>query len=119
MKFISKDTVTKEALGVSLYAILGGQVPLPKCQRAITELVEIIKTSVDEYGMMVRVRGFGTLGLVRKRARKGRNLRTGGVIEIKGYDKPFFRVSKEWCASVKERTPKREEKMNTTNDNAK
>lgn len=118
MDFISKGTVNVEALADSLYAILGGQVSHPKCQMAITELVEIIKTSVDEYGMMVRVRGFGTLGLVRKKARKGRNLRTGGVIDIKEYDKPFFRVSKRWCASVKERTTKRDEKLNT-NDTTK
>lgn len=119
MDFISKGTVNVEALADSLYAILGGQVSHPKCQMAITELVEIIKTSVDEYGMMVRVRGFGTLGLVRKKARKGRNLRTGGAIDIKEYDKPFFRVSKRWCASVKERAAKRDEKLNTNDNNTK
>ncbi len=110
MKFKSNGMITKDMLGDALFRILGYQVSRPACQRAISELVDVIKASISEYGMTVTVKGFGTMGIVERKAKKGRNIKTGETIDIDEREKPAFHVSKEWCASVEKHKEKRDSK---------
>lgn len=46
-------------------------------------------------GHRIEIRGFGAFNIKKRRPRKGRNPRTGAIVDIAGYIAPFFKFSKE------------------------
>ena len=62
-------------------------------ERAVDALVVAIKTSLRK-GDMVTLVGFGTFYVGRRKARAGRNPRTGEALSIKATSVPRFRAGK-------------------------
>ena len=62
-------------------------------ERALDGTVEAITTSLQK-GDMVTLVGFGTFHVSDRKARSGRNPRTGATIEIKASKVPKFRAGK-------------------------
>ncbi len=52
------------------------------------------------HGGRIEIRGFGSFGVKRRRARQGRNPRTGGVVDVVAKRVPFFRAGKELRAGI-------------------
>jgi integration host factor subunit beta len=57
-------------------------------------------TAVLERGERIEVRGFGSFGVKSRRARQGRNPKTGGLVEVEAKRIPFFRAGKELRVEV-------------------
>lgn len=51
-------------------------------------------------GQRIEIRGFGSFGVKQRRARQGRNPRTGDVVEVAAKRVPFFRAGKELRVEV-------------------
>ncbi len=64
-----------------------------KADRAVNAVFESIKDALKE-GDKVQIIGFGTFENRERSARKGRNPRTGEVIEIKASKLPSFKAGK-------------------------
>ena len=67
--------------------------------RAVGALLDAISEAVSQ-GEDVVLPGFGTFTCSTRKARKGRNPKTGEAIEIPAYTIPVFRPSKKLKASV-------------------
>jgi len=48
-----------------------------------------------EQGERIEIRGFGSFGVKQRRARQGRNPRTGELVAVEAKRIPFFRAGKE------------------------
>jgi integration host factor subunit beta len=46
-------------------------------------------------GARIELRGFGSFGVKQRRARQGRNPKTGALVEVQAKRVPFFRAGKE------------------------
>jgi DNA-binding protein HU-beta len=62
-------------------------------ERAVDALVASIKTSLKK-GEMVTLVGFGTFYVGQRKARTGRNPRTGAALQIRATQVPRFRAGK-------------------------
>ena len=62
-------------------------------ERAVDALVSAIKTSLKK-GDMVTLVGFGTFYVGKRKAREGRNPRTGAALKIAAARVPKFRAGK-------------------------
>ena len=62
-------------------------------ERAVDALVSAIKTSLKK-GEMVTLVGFGTFYVGKRKAREGRNPRTGEALKIAAAKVPKFRAGK-------------------------
>ena len=62
-------------------------------ERAVDALVSAIKTSLKK-GEMVTLVGFGTFYVGKRKAREGRNPRTGAALKIPASQVPKFRAGK-------------------------
>jgi integration host factor subunit beta len=51
-------------------------------------------------GERIEIRGFGSFGVKERRARQGRNPKTGEVVEVAAKRIPFFRAGKELRVEV-------------------
>jgi integration host factor subunit beta len=51
-------------------------------------------------GERIEIRGFGSFGVKERRARQGRNPKTGELVEVAAKRIPFFRAGKELRAEV-------------------
>jgi len=67
---------------------------------AVDAFMDAVKTSLKKGGE-IRLVGFGTFGVRKRGARKGRNPRTGEEIKIPPQKVPFFRPSSELKKIVK------------------
>jgi integration host factor subunit beta len=52
-------------------------------------------TEALSHGDRIEIRGFGSLGVKQRRARQGRNPKTGVLVEVDAKQIPFFRAGKE------------------------
>jgi integration host factor subunit beta len=52
-------------------------------------------TNVLSGGRRIEIRGFGSFGVKQRRARQGRNPKTGEVVEVGAKRIPFFRAGKD------------------------
>ncbi len=52
-------------------------------------------TEALAHGSRIEIRGFGSLGVKQRRARQGRNPKTGVLVEVDAKQIPFFRAGKE------------------------
>jgi DNA-binding protein HU-beta len=84
--------MTKADLARAVYEKHGG-IALQDCQRAVDQLFALIKQSVVE-GRRVHIVGFGTLEVVARRARRGRNPATGEEIELPARRAIVFRPAR-------------------------
>jgi integration host factor subunit beta len=57
-------------------------------------------TGVLEKGRRIEIRGFGSFGVKGRKARQGRNPKTGEVVEVAAKRIPFFRAGKELKVEV-------------------
>lgn len=57
-------------------------------------------SKVLECGGRIEIRGFGSFDTKQRRARHGRNPRTGDVVEVASKRVPFFRAGKELRAGL-------------------
>lgn len=53
-------------------------------------------------GDRIEIRGFGSFGVKNRRARQGRNPKTGEIVAVEAKRVPFFRVGKELRSKVDE-----------------
>lgn len=60
-------------------------------------------------GQRVQLRGFGSFGVKLRRARRGRNPKTGAPVEIAAKRIPFFRAGKELLVKVNGPAPGKNE----------
>ena len=66
-----------------------------------SDIEKIVETVFEEIiaslakGNRVELRGFGAFSVKNRKARKGRNPRTGAIVEVEAKDIPFFRTGKE------------------------
>jgi integration host factor subunit beta len=71
----------------------------------VERVVETIFTSIGDAltrGDRVEIRGFGTFSLKHRKARTGRNPRTGTTVEVPRKVIPFFKTGKYLHASLNE-----------------
>lgn len=68
--------------------------------KALRAVLASIQSSLKR-GQPVTLVGFGTFSVARRKARKGRNPRTGQLIAIAGGRTPRFRPSKELKRAVR------------------
>lgn len=68
--------------------------------RALRALLAAIRTSLKR-GQPVTLVGFGTFSVARRKARKGKNPRTGQPMNVAGGRLPRFRPSKELKRAVR------------------
>ena len=47
------------------------------------------------HGQRIEIRGFGSFGIKKRRARQGRNPKTGATVKVDAKRIPFFRAGKE------------------------
>ena len=62
--------------------------------KAFSSLLEGVKGTLRK-GEKVTFSGFGSFEVKQRRARKGRNPKTGDLIKVEGKKLPFFKVGKE------------------------
>ena len=84
--------MTKADLARAIYEKHGG-IPLQDCQRAVDLIFATIKRKLLQ-GDRVHIVGFGTLEVVERRARRGRNPATGEEIELPARRALVFRPSR-------------------------
>jgi integration host factor subunit beta len=56
--------------------------------------------SVLARGGRIEIRGFGSFGVKQRRARQGRNPRTGDMVDVEAKRVPFFRTGKDLRAGL-------------------
>jgi DNA-binding protein HU-beta len=71
-----------------------------EAQAALDCVISSITNSLNK-GQDVTLTGFGTFKVVKRKARKGRNPRTGEVLKIKASKAPRFSAGKTLKAAVK------------------
>ncbi len=67
--------------------------------KAVDAFIEAVKSALAK-GDEVRLVGFGTFAVARRKATEGRNPRTGAVIKIPASNQPKFRAGKELKEAV-------------------
>ncbi|MFQ5519987.1 MAG: HU family DNA-binding protein [Candidatus Methylomirabilia bacterium] len=65
-----------------------------KQSEAIVETVFESMTEALAKGEKVELRGFGSFRIRRRRARRGRNPKTGTIVSVPAKSVPFFKVGK-------------------------
>ena len=70
------------------------KLPIKTSETAVNTVFDSISGSLED-GHRVELRGFGSFGLKERRARKGRNPRTGGSVVVDAKRVMFFRAGKE------------------------
>jgi integration host factor subunit beta len=79
-----------EAKLAAAYPVLSHAV----AERVVRTVFDTIAAQLSEGGR-VELRGFGVFSVKERRAKKGRNPRTGAEISIEAKTVPFFRTGKE------------------------
>lgn len=73
--------------------------PKTEAATAVELILELIKGTVKQ-GKRVKISGFGTFAVAKRRARKGRNPQTGEEIRIPARKKFIFKASKTFTESL-------------------
>jgi integration host factor subunit beta len=68
-------------------------------EQAVDVVLEEIASAL-ETGRRVELRGFGAFSIRERKARKGRNPRTGAAVKVKAKRVPFFKPGKELRVKV-------------------
>ncbi len=96
---MSKKTVNKK----ELVAAIADECGLAKtvCEKVLDATMSSITASLSE-DKEIRLVGFGTFYTAKRQATKGRNPRTGDVIDIPASNQPKFKAGKGLKDSVNE-----------------
>jgi len=70
------------------------QVSKAEAERIMNAFISVVNENIGQQGG-IRIMGFGTLGVVERKARNGRNPITGEPITIESRNAPIFKASKE------------------------
>ena len=70
------------------------QVSKTEAERIMNAFISVVNENISIDGG-IRIMGFGTLGVVLRKARNGRNPITGAPITIESRNAPIFKASKE------------------------
>lgn len=73
-------------------------------ERVVTAIFDEMTAALAEGGR-VELRGFGAFSVKRRRARVGRNPRTGQTVDVAEKSVPFFRAGRELREMVNEGSP--------------
>ena len=73
-----------------------------QAETTLKSFVEAVAKTAKKDGKLTLV-GFGTFSLAKRKARKGRNPKTGNIVEVKPKRLPFFKVGKELLESVNDK----------------
>ena len=73
--------------------------PAKDVELALKQMLEIMSDSLAQ-GDRIEIRGFGSFAVKRRRARQGRNPKTGELVEVEAKRIPFFRAGKELRVEV-------------------
>jgi integration host factor subunit beta len=84
--------MTKAELIALLSAVI--EVPLKESEAVVEVILGSIVRALRE-GDKVEIRGFGSFGTRERKARVGRNPKTGARVEVPAKRIPFFKSSKE------------------------
>ena len=87
-----KELIEKVAEGAGMSA--------KDANAAIDSIIDTVKVSLKK-GQKVTLVGFGTFSVVKRKARKGRNPKTGEAIKIPAGKAPKFTAGKELKDAVK------------------
>lgn len=91
--------MTKSELIERVFEKVNDNFSMRDVEVVVNTLFDGIKESLKE-GDKVEIRGFGSFRVKQRRPRKGRNPKSGKVIDIPQKRVPFFRVGKELRARV-------------------
>src|SRR5437867_1531829 len=92
MKQTSKTkTMNKDALIASVSEI--SDLSKTDSTKALEAIIQSIQLGLKN-GKEVRITGFGTFGITKRKAREGRNPRTGKTIKIAASNHPKFKAGK-------------------------
>ena len=91
-----------------LIAELADKCEITKAQAAecIDSFCAIVSKALSK-GDEIRLVGFGTFGVVHRKATEGRNPRTGAVIKIPAANKPKFKAGKALAEAVNKSSKKK------------
>jgi integration host factor subunit beta len=77
-----------------------------QCEAIVGTVFESITEALAK-GEKVELRGFGSFRIRRRRARRGRNPKTGAMVSVPAKRVPFFKVGKQLRELVNARRPLR------------
>ena len=85
-----------------LVAAIAKQMNIPKAQadKTLSTIVDIIKSALKKNDNVALI-GFGTFGVKKRAARKGRNPATGEPIKIPAKKVPYFKPGKSLKEMIK------------------
>ena len=73
--------------------------PSKDVELALKQILEIMSDSLSQ-GDRIEIRGFGSFGVKQRRARQGRNPKTGALVKVDAKRIPYFRAGKELRTDV-------------------
>jgi DNA-binding protein HU-beta len=101
VKEVAKETSKKKVNKSDFIAkvIEDSKVPKKEVEAVLKSYENVIYKSVKK-GEDVQITGFGTFTLAKRKARKGRNPKTGEQIKIKASKRPTFKAGSKFKAAV-------------------
>ncbi len=88
----SRDSLTRAELAEEVAAVTG--LPRKQAEQLVGTVLETLTESLQE-GSPVELRGFGSFRIRERRARVGRNPKTGESVQVPAKRIPYFRPGKE------------------------
>ena len=86
-------SMTKSEL-IELIAAKQSHLPAKDVELAVKQMLEIMSDALAQ-GQRIEIRGFGSFVVKQRRARDGRNPKTGRSVAVAAKRIPFFKVGKE------------------------
>ena len=86
-------TMTKSEL-IEIITAKQKHLPAKDVELALKQILEIMSDALSQ-GERIEIRGFGSFGVKKRRARQGRNPKTGALVKVDAKRIPFFRAGKE------------------------
>ena len=94
--------MTKADLVIQVHEAIGPGVTKKDCAALLDGFLNAIKQAMVE-GQHIEIRGFGTFKVRERRARLGRNPRTGDPVRVPARAVPVFKPSRLFKTEVAER----------------
>ncbi len=90
-KIVTKKTVNKKELIAAI--AVASALPKTVCEKALDAVMASVSGALAQ-GKEIRLVGFGTFYTAKRKATKGRNPRSGEVINIPASNQPKFKAGK-------------------------
>ena len=95
--------MTKSEL-IELIAAKQKHLPAKDVELAVKQILEIMSDALAQ-GSRIEIRGFGSFVVKHRRARQGRNPKSGVLVSVAAKRVPFFKVGKELRLRVDGKDP--------------